>query len=67
MDVSLTSLAAEVLADAGAIATEIGGGRTEAEIQALAALLSVLALRRDLSAPALTLLDPTNGAQINNN
>lgn len=66
MAVSLTTLAAEVLADAAAIATEIGGGRTTAEITALAALLQILATRRDLSQPALSLQTLANQAQLNN-
>jgi len=64
MAVRLSVLAAEVLADAAAIATEIGGGRTTAEITALAGLLDVLGKRNDLSVPPLELLNRTDNAQL---
>jgi len=64
MAVRLSVLAAEIIADAGAIATEIGGGRTEAEIVALGGLLDVLALRNDLAQNAMQLLSATDQVQI---
>lgn len=64
MAVTLSTLAAEVAADAAAIATEIGGGRTTAEITALAGLLGVLALRNDLAVPAMNLLSDTDRVEI---
>jgi actin-like ATPase involved in cell morphogenesis len=64
MAVRLSVLAAEIIADAGAIATEIGGGRTEAEIVALGGLLDVLALRNDLAQNAMQLLSATDRVQI---
>jgi hypothetical protein len=66
MAVSLTTLAAEILADAAAIATEIGGGRTTAEIQALSRFLGILAVRRDISQQALRLQTLADGAALNN-
>jgi hypothetical protein len=64
MAVRLSVLAAEVLADAAAIATEIGGGRTTAEITALAGLLAVLGDRNDLAQPPLQLLSATDRVEI---
>lgn len=64
MAVRLSVLAAEVAADAAAIATEIGGGRTTAEITALAGLLAVLGSRNDLAVPAMQLLSATDRVEI---
>lgn len=61
---TLSALSAKATANASAIATAFAGGTTEAEIQALGALLLVLSRRNDLSCPALNLLPPTDGAQI---
>lgn len=64
MTVRLSVLAAEIATDAAAIATEIGGGRTTAEITALAGLLAVLGRRNDLAVPPLELLSRTDNAQL---
>lgn len=61
---TLTALSAEILTDAAAIATEIGGGRTTAQITALAGLLAVLGKRNDLALPALKLLSATDAANL---
>lgn len=62
--VTLSTLSTEIAADAAAIATEIGGGRTTAQITALAGLLSVLAGRNDLAQNAIQLMSETDRAQI---
>ena len=64
MAVRLSVLAAEIIADAAAIATEIGGARTTAEITALGGLLNVLALRNDISEQALKVLSATDRVEI---
>lgn len=64
MAVRLSVLSAEIIADAAAIATEIGGGRTTAEIVALGGLLNTLALRNDLAQNAMQLLSATDRAEI---
>ena len=65
--VALSVLAEEIETDAAAIATEIGGGRTTAQVQALAEFLRVLGRRNDLSVPALLLLPPADAAGIGPN
>lgn len=55
MAISLTNAASRMLAAASNVATQMGSGTTEAEVQGLADLLGLLAKRRDLSIPALEL------------
>jgi len=61
---TLTALGAGILADAAAIATEIGGGTTTAEITAVAGLLTLLGSRPSVAIPAIELLSSTNAVQL---
>jgi len=51
----LSVAATRIIAAATNIATEMGSGTTAAEVQALGALLDVLALRPDLTVQAMKL------------
>lgn len=64
MTVRISVLAEEIETDAAAIATEIGGGRTTAEIQALAEYLRVLGTRNDLALPGLLLMPAADRAAL---
>lgn len=63
---TLTALGTAVVADAAAIATELGGSFVTANVTALGNLLILLGQRKDLSGPALNLLSATDGAALNN-
>ncbi len=64
MAVSLVTLAEEVETDAAAIATEIGGGRTTAQIQALAEFLRVAGRQPGHSQCLTTLMPLADQAQL---
>lgn len=61
---TLTSMGTKVTANAANVATQMGGGTTTAEAQAIGALLTVLGTRPDLAWPAVALVAPTTAVQI---
>lgn len=60
MTIALSTAATRLSANAANVATQMGGGTTAAEVTALAAMLTVLALRNDLSFPAIKLANNSN-------
>lgn len=55
MAVKLSTFGAAIVADATGLATELGGGATAAEFQALGRFLIAISTRNDLAVPALKL------------
>lgn len=55
MAIKLSAAASRVLAGRANVATQMGGGTTQAEVQGIADILDVMAKRPDLAQPILLL------------